>query len=74
MSQTVPEPTSSPKKFYFRFAMKNNFMNTNSTRFSEQFKKKIFPNNPKTPTNPLKIRSSLVKETDSRQIGRVAPV
>lgn len=69
MSQTVPEPTSSPKKFYFRFAMKNNFMNTNSTRFSEQFKKKIFARKSETPGNPHQNRPSLAKETDSRQIG-----
>ena len=70
MSKEITEKQSSPKKFYFRFAMKNNFMNTNSTRFSEQFKQKIFnkiPHNTDQKGNP---NASLVNKTDSSQIGK----
>lgn len=50
MSFPPDEPSQkiSSKQFYFKFAMKNNFMNTNSTRFSEQFKHKMFKESKKS--------------------------
>jgi hypothetical protein len=70
MSKEITEKQSSPKKFYFRFAMKNNFMNTNSTRFSEQFKQKIFSKIPRNPDPKANPSASLAQKMDSRQIGK----
>ena len=70
MNQAVSDVQSSPKKFYFRFAMKNNFMNTNSTRFSEQFKQKMFSKSSKNQENDKKTLTMHTKKIDQRQIGK----
>lgn len=70
MSKSPSDIQNSPKKFYFRFAMKNNFMNTNSTRFSEQFKKKIFSKITGDSKNKKKTLISIEKKADFRQIGK----
>ena len=67
--RSLQEGTRS-KQFYLFFAMKTNFMNTNSTRFRKKFKQKMFPNRTTLCPNTKLQTPKLFKESETDRMGR----